>query len=82
MTGNLDRLVSIHGHDKILAADVIDFITDRIDARRREQTGAKVTLYRPRSEAYRFAASKMLRLAESKIVARLLFLGPDLVVQV
>jgi ATP-dependent exoDNAse (exonuclease V) beta subunit len=79
LTGNIDRLVLIFRGDKIVAADLIDFKTDKIDAAEPGGVEAKVDFYRPQLAAYRRAVSKMLRLSESRISARLLFVGLDLV---
>jgi ATP-dependent exoDNAse (exonuclease V) beta subunit len=79
LTGNIDRLVLMMRGDKIVAADVIDFKTDRIVAKQETEVEKKVGFYRPQLVAYRRAVSKMLRLEESRISARLLFVGPDLV---
>ena len=79
LTGNIDRLVLMFHGDKIVAADLIDFKTDRIETEQAKAVEAKVDFYLPQLAAYRRAVSKMLRLEESRISARLLFVGPDLV---
>jgi ATP-dependent exoDNAse (exonuclease V) beta subunit len=77
LTGNIDRLVLLYHADKIIAADLIDYKTDRIDPEGAGAVAAKVDFYRPQVAAYRRAVSRMLRLEKSRIVARLLFLGLD-----
>ena len=79
LTGNIDRLVLIFHGDKIVAADLIDFKTDKIAPEKGATVENKVDFYLPQLAAYRRAVSKMLRLNESRISARLLFVGPDVV---
>ena len=82
LTGNVDRLVLLFHGERLVAADIIDFKTDRLDAAQREALDERVAYYRPQLTAYRRAVCKMLRLDESHVAARLLFLGLDQVVSV
>ena len=78
LTGSIDRLVSLYHDQKLVAADIIDFKTDRIDGH--QGMDAKVEYYRPQLEAYRRAVSRMLRLDRQRIAARLAFVGAGKVV--
>ncbi len=78
MQGTIDRLVLLSDGEELIAADVIDFKTDRVD-----ETvggiGAKVAEYRPQLEAYRRAVSRLSGLGSERISARLLFVGAGIV---
>jgi ATP-dependent exoDNAse (exonuclease V) beta subunit len=82
LRGSIDRLVLMRSRDKIVAAELIDFKTDRIDKARPDAIQAKVDHYRPQVEAYRRAVARMLRLEQRHISAKLAFLAIDLVVGV
>src|SRR5581483_8710704 len=77
LQGSIDRLVLIYDGDRIVAADILDFKTDRVsNAAGIEE---KFTYYRPQIEAYRRAAAKFLHLDPARIGARLVFLEPGVV---
>lgn len=78
LSGSLDRLVSIFCGDKLVAAEVLDFKTDRVSADRPEQLAAAIDTYRPQLNAYRLAVSRITGLPLSRIFARLLFVEPGL----
>lgn len=78
LSGSLDRLVSIFRGDKLVAAEVLDFKTDRVSADRPEQLAAAIETYRPQLNAYRLAVSRMTGLGLNRIFARLLFVEPGL----
>ncbi len=79
LTGSLDRLVLIHHHGRLAAAEVLDFKTDAVNANQREQFIAAVTRYQPQLAAYRRAVAQMTGLPMEHIFARLLFVEPGLV---
>ncbi|HUY90928.1 MAG TPA: UvrD-helicase domain-containing protein [Pirellulales bacterium] len=78
LSGSLDRLVLIHRGDKLVAAEVLDFKTDRVSPDRPEQLAAAIDAYRPQLNAYRQAVSRMTGLPLDRIFARLLFVEPGL----
>ena len=71
----IDRLVEIYQADQLIAADIVDFKTDRIDSQAPDALKTKVEHYRPQIEAYRKAVAQMAGLDESAVSARLLFVG-------
>jgi hypothetical protein len=75
LKGAIDRLVVLCDGDRPVAADVIDFKTDRID----NNLAEKVEFYRPQLEAYRRTAARLTGLDECQIAARLLFVGAGIV---
>ncbi len=78
MQGTFDRLVVVERNGKPVAADVIDFKTDR-DVDRLDEL---VEHYRPQLEAYRRAAARLCHLDEANVTARLVFLDAGRVRQV
>jgi len=78
MNGFIDRLVvSIH-NDKVVAADVVDFKTDRFeDPPSADAIEAKVQHYRPQLEAYCNAVARLTGLPVGAITARLVFVSID-----
>lgn len=78
-TGSIDRLVLLSRGNLLVAAEVIDFKTDRIE--NDEQLKARVAHYRPQLEAYRRAVSAMTGLAPEVIAARLAFMDGDRIVE-
>ena len=79
LKGAIDRLVVFYDGDQPVAADVVDFKTDRIDDTAEDSLQAKVEFYRPQIEAYRRTTSKLTGLDTSRIAARLLFVGAGVV---
>ncbi|MDH3583452.1 MAG: UvrD-helicase domain-containing protein [Phycisphaerae bacterium] len=75
-TGVFDRLVLIEDGGNIVAAQVLDFKTDRIDA---SGVGERVAFYKPQMDEYRRAACALYGLAPTVVTARLLFLAPGVV---
>lgn len=75
LSGSIDRLVIIKSGGQIVAADVIDFKTDEIPPGDQAALNNKVEFYRPQIEAYRLAASRLLRIDPELIAARLVFLA-------
>ena len=68
--GFIDRVVWIYEGDRLVAADVIDIKTDRVDA---SNLQSRVDHYRPQLNAYRQSVSRITKLPAEKITARLLF---------
>ena len=79
MTGSIDRLVLMRRDSTLLAADVIDFKSDVVDATDEAALAEKVAFYRPQLEAYRDAVAAMFRLERRRISARLLFVAAGVV---
>lgn len=79
LKGAIDRLVVLYDGDRPVAADVIDFKTDRIGDTTENSLQAKVKFYRPQIEAYRRTTSRLTELGSSRISARLLFVGAGMV---
>ncbi|HSJ10352.1 MAG TPA: UvrD-helicase domain-containing protein [Longimicrobiales bacterium] len=75
--GFIDRLVLTRAGGRVVAADVIDFKTDELDA---AAIDARVEHYRPQLAAYRRAVSVMYGLAPDVVSARLVFLHSGRVV--
>ena len=82
VAGSIDRLVSVYVDDVLLAADVIDFKTDRIDAEDTAGLAARVEYYRGQLESYRWATGRIHGLDADCINCRLAFLTPGVVVRI
>jgi ATP-dependent helicase/nuclease subunit A len=78
-TGAFDRVVIRREGGRTVSAGILDFKTDRVEG---EALKGRAESYRPQMEAYRRALARMIGLAEGAIEARLVFLGPDVVVDV
>jgi ATP-dependent exoDNAse (exonuclease V) beta subunit len=78
LTGAIDRLVIVRDRGRILAADLLDFKTDELQANDAAALADRVDFYRPQIEAYRQAASRLLGIAPEKIAAQLIFLHAGL----
>jgi ATP-dependent helicase/nuclease subunit A len=74
--GSIDRLVLMRHGEKLIAAEIIDFKTDTIDADDPAKFAEKVEYYQPQLDAYRRAVRGVTGLAESHIAAGLLFVSP------
>lgn len=75
LQGIIDRLVVIRRDGEPVAADIIDFKTDRLadDA----ALSRAVETYRPQLEAYREAVVKLVGVGAEQVRARLLFVDRD-----
>ncbi|MCR4415123.1 MAG: PD-(D/E)XK nuclease family protein, partial [Thermoguttaceae bacterium] len=82
LSGQMDRLVVLHDADRVVGADVLDFKTDTLSVGDAEAISARTEIYRPQLEAYRRAAAQWLGLPRERVSARLVFLGPGVVVEV
>jgi ATP-dependent exoDNAse (exonuclease V) beta subunit len=74
LIGIIDRLVLLKERDRIVAAEIIDFKTDRISPDNSEQIESLIERYRPQQEAYQQAIRQTYRLEEEQVSARLVFL--------
>ncbi len=78
LSGSLDRLVTWQSPDgQVLAADVIDFKTDRAGSA--GELDERVEFYRPQVLAYRRAVERLYGLTADHVVSRLVFLQPGVV---
>ncbi|WP_158261434.1 MULTISPECIES: UvrD-helicase domain-containing protein [Pirellulaceae] len=78
LRGSIDRLVLVQQDGQVVAADVIDFKTDKFedDAALQE----KVDHYRPQVNAYRQAVAQIFKLPRSAIRGTLFFVhGPKII---
>jgi ATP-dependent exoDNAse (exonuclease V) beta subunit len=80
LSGSIDRLVVIKSGAKPIAADVIDFKTDAIEAGDKKALADRFDFYRPQMEAYRVAAARLLSLEAGQIGARVVFLSAGRVI--
>jgi len=71
LSGSIDRLVLLTRDQRVLAADVIDFKTDRVAGA--AELDEKVEFYRPQIAAYCLAAARLYRLEPEQVAARLVF---------
>jgi ATP-dependent exoDNAse (exonuclease V) beta subunit len=78
-TGAIDRLVLEPDDVTPIAAEVIDYKTDRVAA---DELDARVDYYRPQPESYRRVVSAITGLEEARIRARLLFLTLGRIVEI
>ena len=72
--GFIDRLVLIERDGQVVAAEVLDFKTDRIEAGDAAELDERVEHYRPQIEAYCGVVRERYGLGESDISGKLLFL--------
>jgi ATP-dependent exoDNAse (exonuclease V) beta subunit len=79
LSGKIDRLVALYDGSELVAADVVDYKTDKLPADDPQAADVRAEVYRPQLDAYRRAASKLCRLAPERVSARLLFVEPGLV---
>jgi ATP-dependent exoDNAse (exonuclease V) beta subunit len=72
LRGFIDRLIVMRVNQRIVAVDICDYKTDRVDEGTEELT-ASVSHYRPQVTAYRKAIAQMFALESVQIGARLVF---------
>lgn len=82
LRGQIDRLVVLFDRDTPVAAEILDFKSDLMDANDAAARQAKIALYRPQLEAYRSAVSGLYGLAADRVSTRLVFVESGLVVTV
>ena len=78
--GTIDRLVLLVRHGRPLAADILDFKTDRLVGDRENWLESKRLHYGPQLDEYRAAVSHCFGLPPSQISTRLLLLEADAIV--
>jgi ATP-dependent exoDNAse (exonuclease V) beta subunit len=74
LSGFIDRLVLLEEAGRVVAAEIIDYKTDALDAQDKQQLSGKVAFYSPQLQAYRRAVAQMTKVPADHIVATLLFL--------
>jgi ATP-dependent exoDNAse (exonuclease V) beta subunit len=80
LSGQIDRLVLVQRSGQPVAADVVDFKTDR--PRDAAALAERVEFYRPQQQAYRQAVAHVYSLPPSAVTTRLVFLRDRVVVDV
>ncbi|HEX3654975.1 MAG TPA: UvrD-helicase domain-containing protein [Pirellulales bacterium] len=75
MSGAIDRLVLIYDKQNLVAAEILDFKTDKVAGA--GEVVQKIEFYRPQIEAYRSAVMQLTGLERSRVSARLLFVEAD-----
>ncbi len=77
--GTIDRLVIVQSKGKPIAAEIIDYKTDRWEGRDNleDWLRQRVSYHRPQMKAYTQVVSRMLQLPIEKINCSLLFLSAD-----
>ncbi len=79
--GTIDRLVLLSHHGKLVAADIVDFKTDRFAGDRQSWIAARQSHYAPQLHEYRKALTHCFALAPTQISTRLLMLEADSVIE-
>lgn len=79
MEGIVDRLVLVYCDHRLVAADVIDFKTDRVTS---SQVSQRVNRHRPQMAAYRAAIARQLNLPIERVGTRLAFIATGDVVNI
>ncbi|AMV17707.1 UvrD-helicase domain-containing protein [Planctomyces sp. SH-PL14] len=79
IAGTIDRLVLFRRGGRVVAAEILDFKTDVVEAGQ-AAIRDKVEAYRGQMALYRRAVGRIYGLGAERIAARLLFLGPGTVV--
>ena len=78
--GSIDRLVLLYQNGRPIAADIIDFKTDRFAGDRDRWIEARRMHYAPQLEEYRFAVSQCFGVPIQHIGTRLLLIETDAVI--
>ncbi len=79
MTGFIDRLVLMHDGNQVMAAEVIDFKTDRLDPHDEPGIQSRVDYYRSQLLDYGAAVSQTYDLSPDRISLKLAFVQAGLV---
>jgi len=82
VSGRIDRLVRIYDDGQLVAAEILDFKSDKLPQGDVAGWQERVQFYRPQLEAYRHAAAELLKLAPQNVSARLVFLQLGCVITV
>ncbi len=77
LSGSIDRLVLLVRGGRVLAADVLDFKTDRLSGP--DELDGRVQFYRPQIAAYRRAVGQLYQLDPEQIASRLVFVDAGVV---
>ena len=80
--GTIDRLVQVKLGSRVVAADIVDFKTDRVSGEVGEWIRGRVEYYGSQLLEYRRAVARICRLDPAQVQARLLLLQADAVVEV
>ena len=80
--GFIDRLVLIKEEDQVVAAEVLDFKTDKIESGNQAQLEERKAHYQPQIAAYRDAVRERYGLAASEVTGKLVFLDIGVVAPV
>lgn len=79
LSGTIDRLVLIYNDNQLLAADIVDFKTDKLNFEDASEIQKRADHYRPQIEAYRRAVQSIFGLEMERICGRLVFVGGGVV---
>ena len=79
LSGSIDRLVVLYDGENPVAADVIDFKTDTVDAKDSSSVDRVVEKYRPQLESYQSAVVKIFGLEPNRVLVRLALVGAGIV---
>jgi ATP-dependent helicase/nuclease subunit A len=82
LSGTIDRLVLLKSAGRVVAAEIVDYKTDRVGEGEGEGDRSlreAVEHYRPQQEAYRAAIARMYVLPPERIRLRLIFLYPGVI---
>ena len=74
LTGYIDRLVLLEGKAEVVAAEIMDYKTDAIEARQTDRLAERVKYYEPQMTAYRRAVAQLFGLDPRRIAATLVFI--------
>jgi ATP-dependent helicase/nuclease subunit A len=80
--GTIDRLVLAVRGDKVVAADVLDYKTDRLAGDRSDWIDGRIAQYRSQLHDYRRAVMHCFSVPEAAVATRLVLLEADAVVSV
>lgn len=82
LEGIVDRLVIIRQDGRVVAAEVLDYKTDRISVEDAAGLDERVAYYAPQLEAYRRAVGRLYGVEEEAVRLKLAFLVPGVVREV
>ncbi len=79
--GSIDRLVLAYANDQPVAADIVDYKTDRLAGDIADWIQQKTDHYQPQLEEYRRAVEHCFGIPQTRISARLVLLEADTIVE-
>jgi ATP-dependent helicase/nuclease subunit A len=82
LSGSVDRIVWLSDEGRIIAADLIDFKTDKVEPGNESAFAERTEFYRPQLDAYRRAVSRLADLPAEHVAARLVFTFAGRVVEI